>query len=149
MYRMSNDTIHPSDRQIFRDFALQNYPTIATRWEEDEIEFLVLVESEGKSIVGLLVMDQYDTDRVHIKLMVVDRMYRMTGLGTKMLTYVAKRYMNKRITLNVDFSKPELLGFYCVKGYAKLDDVSIEHKVFMLSLNHVNLIAKVPLPANA
>jgi len=141
-----NKYVHPADREIFKEFAQQNYPNICIRWDDETTEFLVLVESEEHSIVGLLAMRPYNINQIHIGIMVVDKEYRGCGIGTKMLTYVAKKYTDRRVTLNVDFEHPELLGFYCIKGYATLYDVSIEHKVLMLSLNHAGLFARVPLP---
>ena len=146
MREFINKHTHQLDRGIFGEFALQNYPSISTDWEEDEIEFLVLVESRESSIVGLLVMEPCNVDQVHIRLMVVDSVYRGHGLGTEMLTHVAKKYTDKRITLNVDFEHVELLAFYVLKGYATLYDVSARQKVLMLCLNPAGLFARIPLP---
>ena len=146
MREFHNKYLHPSDRQVFGEFALDNYPSISTSWEEEDIEFLVLVESEGRSIVGLLVMCPENANTVHIRLVVVDNKYRGHGFGTKMLTQVAAKYSDRKVTLNVDFEHPELLGFYCIKGYARLEDVSKEQRVIMLSLNHAGLLARIPLP---
>lgn len=143
----SNRLLHPGDRQIFREFAQKNYyRNLLTNWDEEDIEYLVLVEQSKRSIVGLLVMALYDTGEVHIRLMVVDEEHRGRGLGTQMLTHVAVKHAGRKVTLNVDFDKPELLKFYAIKGYATLEDLSTEHRVLMLTLNHAGLIAKIPLP---
>ena len=47
----------------------------------------------------------YDDGRLHIRLMVVNEEYRKHGLGTKMLTYVAGKYRNRTVTLNVTFDR--------------------------------------------
>ena len=146
VYCISNNAVHPSDKKIFGDFMLDNYQAVDTCWKERGIQFVILVESEHKSIVGLLVIDLYDSDKAHIKVMAVDNNYRRLGLGTKMLVYVARKNMDKNITLNVEFNKPELLRFYCSKGYANLHGVSIDDMVFMLSLNRLKLIATLPFP---
>ena len=144
---LSNRLLHPGDKEIFREFAQENYfRNLLTQWDEEEIEYLVMVEPIKSAIVGLLVMIPYDTDKVHIRLMVVDEEHRRHGLGTQMLTHVAASHAGKKVTLNVDFDKPELLGFYVIKGYARLEDVSMEHRVLMLTLNHAGLLAKIPLP---
>lgn len=142
----SNSDLHPDDRQIFREFALENYPGINNNWEEESIEFLVLVESRMGRIVGLLVMLPYDGDKVHIRLMAVDKEYRKRGLGSRMLTHVAAKYHNKKVTLNVAYDRLDLLEFYCDKGLAKLEDVSTKHKVLMLYLDHLSIFSNMPLP---
>ena len=143
----SNRSLHPGDKQIFREFAQENYSrNLLTQWDEEEIEYLVMVEPSKSAIVGLLVMIPYDTNKVHIRLMVIDKEHRGHGLGTQMLTHVAASHAGKKVTLNVDFDKPELLRFYVIKGYARLEDVSIEHRVLMLTLNHAGLPARIPLP---
>ncbi len=142
-----NGLLHPGDKQIFREFALKNYSrNLLTQWEEEEVEYLVMVEQDRGAIVGLLVMVPYDINAVHIRLMVVDGDHRKRGLGTQMLMHVAAKHASKKVTLNVDFDRPELLGFYVLKGYARLEDVSMEHRVMMLALNHAGLIARIPLP---
>lgn len=155
MRMFTNKDLHPSDRQIFREFAVKNYPNIPNSWEEKEIEFLVLVESAAKSIVGLLVMLPYDDGRafalspagkVHIRLMVVSEEYRKHGLGTKMLSYVAGKYRNRTVTLNVTFDRLDLLNFYYDKGYVKFEEFSTEHKVIVFSLVHLKLLATMPFP---
>ena len=154
MRMFTNKNLHPSDRQIFREFAVKNYPNIPNSWEE-EIEFLVLVESAAKSIVGLLVMLPYDdgrafalspAEKVHIRLMVVSEEYRKHGLGTKMLSYVAGKYRNRTVTLNVTFDRLDLLNFYYDKGYVKFEEFSTEHKVIVFSLIHLKLLATMPFP---
>ena len=146
MREFTNKDLHPSDRQIFREFAVKNYPNIPNSWEEEKIEFLVLVESAAKSIVGLLVMLPYDDGRAHIRLMVVSEEYRKHGLGTKMLSYVAGKYRNRTVTLNVAFDRLDLLNFYYDKGYVKFEEFSTEHKVIVFSLVHLKLLATMPFP---
>ena len=146
MREFINRDLHPSDRQIFREFAAKNYPNIPNSWEEEEIEFLVLVESAARSIVGLLVMLPYDDGRVHIRLMVVNKEYRKHGLGTKMLTYVAGKYRNRTVTLNVAFDRLDLLNFYYDKGYVKFEEFSTKHKVICFSLVHLKLLATMQFP---
>ena len=154
MREFLNRDLHPSDRQVFREFAVKNYPNIPNSWEEEEIEFLVLVESAARSIVGLLVMlpilseyhEGYNDGRVHVRLMVVSKEYRKHGLGTKMLTYVAGKYRNKTVTLNVTFDRLDLLNFYYDKGYVKFEEFSTKHKVIVFSLVHLKLLATIPFP---
>ena len=146
MREFINRDLHSSDRQIFREFAVKNYPNIPNSWEEENIEFLVLVESAAKSIVGLLVMLPYDDGRIHVRLMVVSEEYRKHGLGTKMLTYVAGKYRNRIVTLNVTFDRLDLLNFYYDKGYVKFEEFSTEHKVIVFSLVHLKLLATMPFP---
>lgn len=143
---LSNGSLHPDDRQIFREFASDNYPGINSSWDEEEIEFLVLVESRARCIVGLLVMLPYDGDKVHIRLMVVDKGYRKRGLGKMMLTHVAAKYHDKKVTLNVAYDRLDLLEFYLDKRYARLDDASTKHKVLILSLDHLSIFSRMPLP---
>ena len=146
MREFINRDLHPSDRQIFREFAAKNYPNIPNSWEEEDIEFLVLVESAARSIVGLLVMLPYYDGRVHIRLMVVNEEYRKHGLGTKMLTYVAGKYRNRTVTLNVAFDRLDLLNFYYDKGYVKFEEFSTKHKVICFSLVHLKLLATMQFP---
>ena len=142
-----NNDLHPNDRQIFREFASDNYPGINNRWKEENIEYLVLVDSYTRCIVGLLVMLPYDGDKIHIRLIVVDKEYRKRGLGTLMLRHVAEKYLKKKITLNVALDRLDLVNFYSGKGYAKIEEVSFKHKVIVFSIIHVNLFAGLPLPA--
>jgi GNAT superfamily N-acetyltransferase len=142
----SNSDLHPDDRQIFREFASENYPGVNNSWEEGGIEFLVLVGSRMRRIVGLLVMLPYDGDKIHIRLMAVDKECRKLGLGSMMLTHVAAKYPNKKVTLNIAYDRLDLLEFYCDKGLAKLEGVSTKHKVLMLYLDHLSIFAKMPLP---
>jgi GNAT superfamily N-acetyltransferase len=176
MREFLNRNLHPSDRQIFREFALKNYPNIPNSWEEEDIEFLVLVESAARSIVGLLVMlpllshpvggapgkspvglyprshakgeaqGKSHEGRVHIRLMVVSKEYRKHGLGTKMLTYVASKYRNRTVTLNVTFDRLDLLNFYYDKGYVSFEEFSTKHQVIVFSLVHLKLLATMPFP---
>ena len=113
------------------------------------------MESAAKSIVGLLVMLPYDdgrafalsfAEKVHIRLMVVSEEYRKHGLGTKMLAYVAGKYRDRTVTLNVTFDRLDLLNFYYDKGYVKFEEFSTEHKVIVFSLVHLKLLATMPFP---
>ena len=146
MRQFFNNDLHPSDKQIFREFAVKNYPNIPNSWEEDDIEFLVLVESGARSIVGLLVMLPYENGRVHLRLMVVDKEFRGHGLGTRMLAYVAGKYRDRVVTLNVAFDRLDLLNFYYDKGYVKFEEFSTKHKVICFSLVHLKLLATMPFP---
>ena len=163
MREFLNRDLHADDRQIFREFAVKNYPNIPNSWKEDDIVFLVLVESRGRSIVGLLVMlhilsefhEGYHNDRafalspvdrVHIRLMVVDKEFRGHGLGTRMLAYVAGKYRDRVVTLNVTFDRMDLLNFYYDKGYVKFEEFSTKHKVIVFSLVHLKLLASMPFP---
>ena len=146
MRQFFNNNLHPSDKQIFREFAVKNYPNIPNSWEEDDIEFLVLVESGAKSIVGLLVMLPYENGRVHIRLMVVEKEFRGHGLGTRMLAYVAGKYRDRIVTLNVAFDRLDLLNFYYDKKYVKFEEFSTKHKVICFSLVHLKLLATMPFP---
>ena len=154
MREFLNRDLHSSDKQIFREFAVKNYPNIPNSWEEDNIVFLVLVESRGRSIVGLLVMlpilfeshEGYHSERVHVRLMAVDKEYRKHGLGTRMLAHVAGKYPDRVITLNIAFDRMDLLNFYYDKGYVKFEEFSTRHKVIVFSLVHTKLLATVPFP---
>lgn len=146
MRQFFNKDLHPSDKQIFKEFAVKNYPNIPNSWEEDDIEFLVLVESGARSIVGLLVMLPYENGRVHLRLMVVDKEFRGHGLGTRMLAYVAGKYRDRVVTLNVAFDRLDLLNFYYDKGYVKFEEFSTKHKVICFSLVHLKLLATMPFP---
>lgn len=139
MREFVNEQLHPSDRQIFREFATANYPNIPTVWDEDNILFLVLVESKARSIVGLLVMLPCDDRRVHIRLMAVNEEYRKHGFGTRMLKYVSDKYRDRTVTLNVAFDRLDLLNFYYDKGYVEFMEFSTKHKVIVFILVHHKL----------
>ena len=134
-----NNELHPDDRRIFQVFAAQNYPGINTKWDDPTIEFITLVDKEISCIVGIVVVSHYDVDVVHIRLVAVDEGYRNRGLGTRLLAHVAARHPSKKITLNVDVDRKDLIIFYSRKGYAKREGISDEHRVVMFSLIHENL----------
>ena len=141
-----NCDLHPNDRHIFGEFALENYPCISTDWDEEPTVFLVAIDKETRCIVGLLVMLLCDEDLTHIKLVVVDAEHRNRGIGLRLLARAASKNMNKKVTLNVEFDRLHLLKYYCAKGYAKQEEVLKDRRIVVLSLIHLNLFASFPFP---
>ena len=144
LYEFHNDAIAPSYRDTLKEFAIKNYFGIDTEWTKKSIEFLVM--KVGIRMVGLLVMMPYDGNKVHIMLIAIDEDYREKGLGTRLLTYVAAKYHNSKVTLNITFDRIHLVDFYCMKKYAVAEKICLEQNIVTLSLNQVTLLAKVPLP---
>lgn len=150
----NNIDLHPSDRKVFRKFARRNYPGINNRWNDDEIEFLVLVDTDrsktyeqcaAERIAGMLVMVPYDGNKHCIKLITVDTKYRKRGLGTRMLIYVAAKYPKEEVIMNVALDRLDSVNFYCSKGYIKKDEECPEFGVAVFLLVNVKLIAQLPL----
>lgn len=144
LYERYNNVISPSYRDSLKSFATKNYPGIDTEWTEENIEFLVLVDMV--KTVGLLVIIPYSGNKIHIMLIAIDENYRRRGLGTRLLTYVAAKYHKQKITLNVTLDKLYLINFYCKKKYAVAEEICLEQNTVTLSLVHVTLLAKIPLP---
>jgi ribosomal protein S18 acetylase RimI-like enzyme len=144
IYEFYNHAITPSYRDTFKRFATENYEGINTEWTEKDIEFLVI--KVGIRMIGLLVMIPYEDNNVHIMLIAVDEAYRKKGLGTKLLIYVAGKYHNKKISLNITLDRLHLINFYCKNKYAVAEKICLEENIVIMSLNHVALLAKIPLP---
>ena len=67
------------------------------------------------------------------------------GLGTKLLVIIASKYKRLEITLNIELDRLDLLDFYCKKGYAVQKEVIKEQNIIILSLVHINVLAKIVL----
>ena len=173
---LHNSTLHPNDRQIFRDFVDHNYPGIDHTWSEGDIEFLVLVDSSTRCLVGLLVMAPYGSDNIHISFIAVDTDYRKQDIEIRLLTHAAAKYVDRKITLNVPSNRPDLIHFYSSKEYMKQEsipppflplphpfwdkgkrslpqkrghqfgDKGRERQTVTFSLINVDLFARIPLP---
>jgi len=136
----------PYHRHEFMNFAGENYSTIQKVWIHEDIEFAAFIESGTWRVIGLLVaVPNFGIKQVHIRFLAVAKDYRCKGLGTRLLAHIANKYIRLQITLNIELDRLDLLDYYCKKGYAIQKEVIKEQNIMILSLVHVNVLAKINL----
>ena len=138
--------ISPYYRHEFMVFAGENYSTIQKVWIHEDIEFTAFIESGTWRVIGLLVaVPNFGIKQVHIRFLAVAKDYRCKGLGTRLLAHIANKYIRLKITLNIELDRLDLLDYYCKKGYAVQKEVIKEQNIMILSLIHINVLAKLDL----
>ena len=138
--------INPYYRHEFMEFAEETYSTIQKVWIHEDIEFTAFIESGTWRVIGLLVaVPNFGIRQVHIRFLAVAEDYRHMGLGTKLLALIANKYRRLEITLNIELDRLDLLDFYCKKSYAVQKEVVKEQNIMILSLVHINVLAKIVL----
>ena len=138
--------ISPYYRHEFMVFANETYSTIQKVWIHEDIEFTAFIESGTWRVIGLLVaVPNFGIRQVHIRFLAVAKDYRGKGLGTRLLAHIASKYRRLEITLNIELNRLDLLDYYCKKGYAVQREIIKEQNIMVLSLVHLNVLAKIEL----
>ena len=144
--REFNIDINPYYKHEFMVFAEETYSTIQKVWIHEDIEFMAFIESGTWRVIGLLVaVPNFGIKQVHIRFLAVAKDYRRMGLGTKLLGLITSKYRRLEITLNIELDRLDLLDFYCKKGYAVQKEIIKEQNIMILSLQHINVLAKILL----
>lgn len=146
MYELDNKHSDCCKNQhILKSFLHKIYPVVQLDWGNENMKFVVLIES-GNNIVGMYAAIPYKNKlKVHLCVMAISKKWRKKGLGTEMLKHIAVMYPQKEITLSVPFDQPGVLNFYLKKGYAKMK--TIDTQCFVLSLVNIKLLSDVSLPS--
>lgn len=145
MYELDNKPYCCKNQHILEKFLHKIYPVVQLDWENENMKFVVLIES-GNNIVGMYVVIPYKL-KIHLCVMAISKKWRKKGLGTEMLKHIAVMYPQREVTLSVPFDQPSELNFYLKKGYARMKTINTKKQCFVLSLVNIKLLSDVSLPS--